>query len=62
LLNDAFKIKMQVDEDEIYWRHGKEDEELEWSHDSTRLIAQLTQCFCEYNFSRDLVFQCEYEG
>jgi len=45
---------MQVDEDEIYWRHRKEDEELEWSHDSARLIAQLTQCFCEYIFSLDL--------
>lgn len=38
-------MQSKVDEDEIYWRLRKEDEELEWSHDSTRLIAQLTQCF-----------------
>ncbi|XP_019449003.1 PREDICTED: ELMO domain-containing protein A-like [Lupinus angustifolius] len=35
----------KVDEDEIYWRRRKEDEELEWSHNSTRLISQLAQCF-----------------
>ncbi|RDX94542.1 ELMO domain-containing protein A, partial [Mucuna pruriens] len=34
-----------VDEDEIYWRHRKEDEELEWTPNSTHLISQLTQCF-----------------
>lgn len=31
LLKDASKIKIQVDEDEIHWRHEKEDDELEWS-------------------------------
>ncbi|CAL5211949.1 unnamed protein product [Lathyrus oleraceus] len=35
----------KVDEDEIYWRHEKEDEELEWSHHSTHLITHLIQCF-----------------
>ncbi|XP_014493259.1 ELMO domain-containing protein A isoform X1 [Vigna radiata var. radiata] len=35
----------KVDEDEIYWRHRKEDEELEWTPNSTHLISQLTQCF-----------------
>ncbi|GMY10062.1 ELMO domain-containing protein B isoform X1 [Fagus crenata] len=34
-----------VDEDEIYWRQKKGDEELEWSHSSTHVISQLTQCF-----------------
>ncbi|KAF3443885.1 hypothetical protein FNV43_RR13575 [Rhamnella rubrinervis] len=34
-----------VDEDEIYWRQKKGDEELEWSHDSTHVISQLAQCF-----------------
>ncbi|XP_052734492.1 uncharacterized protein LOC108339760 isoform X2 [Vigna angularis] len=38
-------ITYQVDEDEIYWRHRKEDEELEWTPNSTHLISQLTQCF-----------------
>lgn len=50
LLKDAFKIQMQVDEDEIYWRRRKEDEDLEWSNNSTHLISQLAQCFSEYNF------------
>lgn len=45
---DAFKIEIQVDEDEIYWRRRKEDEELEWTPNSTHLISQLTQCFSEY--------------
>ncbi|QCD87807.1 engulfment and cell motility protein 1 [Vigna unguiculata] len=45
LLKDASKLEMQVDEDEIYWRHRKEDEELEWTPNSTHLISQLTQCF-----------------
>ncbi|XP_020235469.1 ELMO domain-containing protein C isoform X2 [Cajanus cajan] len=35
----------KVDEDEIYWRQRKEDEELEWTPNSTHLISQLTQCF-----------------
>ncbi|XP_015880576.3 uncharacterized protein LOC107416581 isoform X2 [Ziziphus jujuba] len=35
----------RVDEDEIYWRQNKGDEELDWSHDSTHVISQLTQCF-----------------
>ncbi|KAE8075896.1 hypothetical protein FH972_014579 [Carpinus fangiana] len=35
----------RVDEDEIYWRQKKGDEELEWSHSSTHVISQLTQCF-----------------
>ncbi|XP_062106283.1 uncharacterized protein LOC133817719 isoform X1 [Humulus lupulus] len=35
----------RVDEDETYWRQKKGDEELEWSHDSTHVIAQLAQCF-----------------
>ncbi|GLT67476.1 hypothetical protein SLA2020_397820 [Shorea laevis] len=35
----------RVDEDEIYWRQKKGDEELEWSHSSTPVISQLTQCF-----------------
>ncbi|XP_044465699.1 ELMO domain-containing protein A-like isoform X2 [Mangifera indica] len=34
-----------VDEDEIYWRQKKYDEELEWSHNSTPVISQLAQCF-----------------
>ncbi|OIW08385.1 hypothetical protein TanjilG_03061 [Lupinus angustifolius] len=42
---NAFKFQMQVDEDEIYWRHRKEDEELECSHNFTHLISQLVQCF-----------------
>ncbi|KOM50268.1 hypothetical protein LR48_Vigan08g109500 [Vigna angularis] len=45
LPKDASKFEMQVDEDEIYWRHRKEDEELEWTPNSTHLISQLTQCF-----------------
>ncbi|XP_057455704.1 uncharacterized protein LOC130746933 isoform X2 [Lotus japonicus] len=36
--------RLKVDEDEIYWRHRKEDNELEWSHNSTHLITQLTRC------------------
>ncbi|OMO59745.1 Engulfment/cell motility, ELMO [Corchorus capsularis] len=36
---------MNVDEDEVYWRQKKGDEELEWSHSSTHVISQLTQCF-----------------
>ncbi|RZB75318.1 ELMO domain-containing protein A isoform F [Glycine soja] len=35
----------KVDEDEIYWRRRKEDEELEWTPNSTHLISQFTQCF-----------------
>ncbi|KAF5481241.1 hypothetical protein F2P56_001909 [Juglans regia] len=35
----------RVDEDEIYWRQKKGDEELEWSHSSAHIISQLTQCF-----------------
>ncbi|KAK9284574.1 hypothetical protein L1049_023749 [Liquidambar formosana] len=35
----------RVDEDEIYWRRKKSDEELEWSHNSTHVISQLAQCF-----------------
>ncbi|XP_041003413.1 ELMO domain-containing protein A-like isoform X2 [Juglans microcarpa x Juglans regia] len=35
----------RVDEDEIYWRQKKGDEELEWSHSSAHIITQLTQCF-----------------
>lgn len=50
LPKDASKFEMQVDEDEIYWRHRKEDEELEWTPNSTHLISQLTQCFSEYFF------------
>ncbi|XP_025687588.1 uncharacterized protein [Arachis hypogaea] len=38
-------IKLLVDEDEIYWRHRKKDEELEWSHNSTHLVSQFAQCF-----------------
>ncbi|XP_054813616.1 uncharacterized protein LOC129314262 isoform X3 [Prosopis cineraria] len=34
----------KVDEDEPYWRQRKEDEELEWSHNSTHLISHLAQC------------------
>ena len=45
---DAFKIEIQVDEDEIYWRRRKADEELEWTPNSTHLISQFTQCFSEY--------------
>ncbi|XVE49886.1 hypothetical protein DITRI_Ditri01bG0118200 [Diplodiscus trichospermus] len=35
----------RVDEDEVYWRQKKGDEELEWPHSSTHLISQLAQCF-----------------
>ncbi|XWS54217.1 hypothetical protein CRYUN_Cryun10bG0070400 [Craigia yunnanensis] len=35
----------RVDEDEVCWRQKKGDEELEWTHSSTRLISQLAQCF-----------------
>ncbi|CAK9314784.1 unnamed protein product [Citrullus colocynthis] len=35
----------EVDEDEIYWRRRRGDEELEWSHSSTHVILQLAQCF-----------------
>ncbi|KGN46754.1 ELMO domain-containing protein A isoform X1 [Cucumis sativus] len=35
----------KVDEDEIYWRRRRGDEELEWSHSSTYVILQLAQCF-----------------
>ncbi|EXB55630.1 ELMO domain-containing protein A [Morus notabilis] len=35
----------EVDEDEAYWRQTKDDEELEWSHDSSHVITQLAQCF-----------------
>ncbi|RVW46421.1 ELMO domain-containing protein A [Vitis vinifera] len=34
-----------VDEDEVYWRQKKDDDELEWSHNSTHVISQLAQCF-----------------
>ncbi|XP_024019971.1 ELMO domain-containing protein A isoform X1 [Morus notabilis] len=33
----------RVDEDEAYWRQTKDDEELEWSHDSSHVITQLAQ-------------------
>ncbi|KAG6604806.1 ELMO domain-containing protein A, partial [Cucurbita argyrosperma subsp. sororia] len=36
---------VMVDEDEIYWRQRRGDEELEWSHRSTPVILQLAQCF-----------------
>ncbi|KAH7576896.1 hypothetical protein JRO89_XS01G0172200 [Xanthoceras sorbifolium] len=36
---------VMVDEDEIYWRQKKSDEEVEWSHNSTHVIQQLAQCF-----------------
>lgn len=45
-----FTIQMQVDEDEIYWRQKKGDEELEWSYSSAHIISQLTQCFGERGF------------
>ncbi|XP_030546244.1 ELMO domain-containing protein B isoform X1 [Rhodamnia argentea] len=32
----------RVDEDEIYWRQKRDNEELEWSHYA---ISQLAQCF-----------------
>ncbi|XVF66861.1 hypothetical protein PTKIN_Ptkin10aG0072600 [Pterospermum kingtungense] len=35
----------RVDEDEVYWRQKKGDEELEWTHSSTHVISQLAQCF-----------------
>ncbi|KAL9457730.1 hypothetical protein AB3S75_006724 [Citrus x aurantiifolia] len=35
----------RVDEDEIYWRQKKDDEELEWSQNSSHVISQLAQCF-----------------
>ncbi|XP_057984399.1 uncharacterized protein LOC110668212 isoform X2 [Hevea brasiliensis] len=35
----------RVDEDEVYWRSEKSNEELEWSYNSTHVISQLTQCF-----------------
>ncbi|XP_061945690.1 uncharacterized protein LOC133669529 isoform X1 [Populus nigra] len=35
----------RVDEDDVYWKRKKSSEELEWSHNSTRVISQLTQCF-----------------
>ncbi|XP_010657264.1 uncharacterized protein LOC100267122 isoform X3 [Vitis vinifera] len=35
----------RVDEDEVYWRQKKDDDELEWSHNSTHVISQLAQCF-----------------
>ncbi|XP_022943361.1 ELMO domain-containing protein A-like isoform X1 [Cucurbita moschata] len=35
----------EVDEDEIYWRRRRGDEELEWSHSSTHVILKLAQCF-----------------
>ncbi|KAG8641469.1 hypothetical protein MANES_13G148900v8 [Manihot esculenta] len=36
---------VMVDEDEVYWRSEKRNEELEWSYNSTHVISQLTQCF-----------------
>ncbi|KAK6919031.1 ELMO domain [Dillenia turbinata] len=39
------KFQPVVDEDEIYWRQKKEDEELAWSHNSSHLVSQLAQCF-----------------
>ncbi|XP_073260018.1 uncharacterized protein [Populus alba] len=35
----------RVDEDDVYWKRKKSGEELEWSHNSTHVISQLTQCF-----------------
>ncbi|XP_044502011.1 ELMO domain-containing protein A-like isoform X2 [Mangifera indica] len=35
----------RVDEDEIYWRQKKGDEELERSQNSTHVLSQLVQCF-----------------
>ncbi|KAJ6360941.1 hypothetical protein OIU77_004881 [Salix suchowensis] len=35
----------KVDEDEVYWKRKKSSEELEWSHNSSHVILQLTQCF-----------------
>ncbi|KAJ6878192.1 hypothetical protein Peur_065948 [Populus x canadensis] len=35
----------RVDEDDVYWKRKKSSEELEWSHNSTHVISQLTQCF-----------------
>ncbi|XP_038713187.1 ELMO domain-containing protein A-like isoform X3 [Tripterygium wilfordii] len=35
----------KVDEDEVYWRQEKDDEELEWTHKSTPVILQFVQCF-----------------
>ncbi|XP_059660967.1 uncharacterized protein LOC132307271 isoform X2 [Cornus florida] len=34
-----------VDEDEIYWRQKKDDDDLAWPHNSAHVISQLTQCF-----------------
>ena len=45
-----FQNEMQVDEDDVYWKRKKSSEELEWSHNSTHVISQLTQCFGEYSF------------
>ncbi|CAK9138796.1 unnamed protein product [Ilex paraguariensis] len=35
----------RVDEDEVYWRQKKGDEESAWSHSSPHLKSQLSQCF-----------------
>ncbi|XP_038900725.1 ELMO domain-containing protein A isoform X2 [Benincasa hispida] len=43
--HDFALLFYNVDEDDIYWRRRRGDEELEWSHSSTHVILQLAQCF-----------------
>ncbi|KAK3039557.1 hypothetical protein RJ639_027701 [Escallonia herrerae] len=41
----AFMQVYAVDEDEIYWKCQKGDEELAWPHNSVRVTSHFTQCF-----------------
>lgn len=41
------KAIFQVDEDGIFWRQKKSDDELAWSQRSAHVKSQLIQCFSE---------------
>lgn len=47
---------IQVDEDGIFWRQKKGDDELAWSQHSAHVTSQLAQCFSESKLFKSLPY------